>query len=193
MKVAQLLLMGGKNSRMGRPKALLTWRGKTFFERITEEMRICGPVYISVDKKEHVPACSFPVIEDRYEAIGPMGGLASALEVISEDALFVCACDMPKVTAELIRKLTVYLDEDTDAVIVRKENGRLYMTGAVYSKKLLPGLKEQIRKKNYRMRSVLERARVKFLDFEELGLRPDSLDNINTPEDYENLIRDEII
>lgn len=193
MKVAQLLLMGGKNSRMGRPKALLTWRGKTFFERITEEMSACGPVYISVDKKEHVPECAFPIIEDRYEAIGPMGGLASALEVISEEAVFVCACDMPKVTAELIRRLSACLDEDTEVVIVRKEDGRRYMTGAVYAKSLLPRLKEQIRKKDYRMQSLLNSGRVKFLDFEELGIAPDTLDNINTPEDYQNLIQDEII
>lgn len=193
MKVAQLLLMGGKNSRMGRPKALLTWRGKTFFERITEEMSACGPVYISVDKKEHVPECEFPIIEDRYEAIGPIGGLASALEVISEEAVFVCACDMPKVTAELIRKLSARLDEDTEAVIVRKEDGRRYMTGAVYAKSLLPRLKEQIEEKNYRMQSLLDSGRVKFLDFEELGVCPDTLDNINTPEDYQNLIQDEII
>lgn len=190
MKVAQLLLMGGKNSRMGRPKALLTWKGKTFFERITEEMSACGPVYISVDKKEHVPECSFPVIEDLYEALGPMGGLASAWETISEDAVFVCACDMPKVRSGLIRKLCTCLDEDTDAVIVKKDDGRWFMTGAVYSRRIFPRLKEQIEKKDYRMRSLVDPERTRFLTFEELGEPFDSLDNINTPEDYETLIRD---
>lgn len=193
MKVAQLLLMGGKSRRMGRPKALLNWRGKTFFEQITEEMSACGPVYISVDKKEHVPDCKYPVIEDRYEAIGPMGGLASALEVIEEEAVFVCACDMPRVTARLICKLCSYLDEDTDAVIVKKEDGRWFMTGAVYSRKVLSGLKEQIQKQDYQMRKLPDMVRTKFLTFEDLGEPSDSLDNINTPEDYEKLIQSEKI
>jgi molybdopterin-guanine dinucleotide biosynthesis protein A len=187
METAQLLLMGGKNSRMGRPKALLSWQGITFFERITGELAQCGPVYISVDKKEHVPECPYPVIEDRYEAIGPMGGLASALEEIREEAVFVCACDMPKVTASFIRKLCARLDEDTDAVIVQKEDGRWFMTGAVYSRRVLPQLKKQIQEKNYRMRSFLDPKRVKLLSFEELGEASDILDNINTPEDYEKL------
>ena len=187
-KVAQLLLMGGKNSRMGRPKALLSYRGKTFFEQITGEMAQCGPVYVSVDRAEHVPPCPYPIIEDRYEAIGPMGGLASAMEEIREDAVFVCACDMPKVTAELIRKLCSYMDEDTDAVIVQKDDGRWFMTGAVYSMRIRPRLQQLIAEGTYKMRRIVDPARVRLLTFSELGEDPTILDNINTPEEYEALV-----
>ncbi len=188
MKIAQLLLMGGKNSRMGRPKALLEYKGKTFFEHITGEMAKCGPVYVSVDKAEHVPPCDFPIIEDKYEAIGPMGGLASAFEAIAEDAVFVCACDMPKVSAALIEKLCGHLTDSVDAVIVVKDDGRWFMTGAVYSKRVWPQLKNQVAEGNYRMRTIVDPKRVKFLTFEALGEAPDVLDNINTPEDYQALL-----
>lgn len=190
MQVAQLLLMGGKNSRMGRPKALLEYKGKTFFEHITSEMRQCGPVYVSVDKAEHVPPCAFPIIEDKYEAIGPMGGLASAFGEIKEEAVFVCACDMPKVSARLIKKLCDYLTDEVDAVIVVKDDGRWFMTGAVYSKRVWPQLKQQVAEGNYRMRTIVDPARVKFLTFEELGEEPDVLGNINTPEDYRALLEE---
>ena len=188
MKVAQLLLMGGKNSRMGRPKALLEYKGKTFFEHITGEMSKCGPVYVSVDKAEHVPPCSYPIIEDLYEAIGPMGGLASAFEQITEEAVFVCACDMPKVSASLIRKLCGYLTDEVDAVIVQKDDGRWFMTGAVYSKRIWPRLKHQVTTGNYKMRTIVDPNRVKLLTFEELGEAPDVLGNINTPEEYQALL-----
>ena len=60
--IAMLLLMGGKSSRMGTSKAVLTYEGIPFWRRIATEMEECGPLYLSVAR---IP-CEGEVPEEVY-------------------------------------------------------------------------------------------------------------------------------
>ena len=186
-QVAMVLLMGGKSRRMGTPKALLTLEGKTFFERITQELAACGPVYISVDKKEHVPSCPYPIIEDEIQEIGPVGGLLSVFHRISEKTIFLCDCDMPYMNREYIRALLSAYSGKTDGVLVRKSDGKLHMTGAVYSAAILPRLEKMQKEGCYRIRELAAQGSFQMIEEEVLGELAKALQNVNTPQEYEKV------
>ena len=186
-EIAMLLLMGGKSSRMGQNKAMLTYKGKTFWEKIIEEMQCCGKVYLSVDCKAHAPCETYPIIEDQYASIGPLGGIYTALLEISEEYVFVCACDTPQIDRKLIEKLCVYVTEQWDGVMIEDEKGRCYATAGIYSKKMLRTMEQMIRSKNYRLQSLIRQSKICYIRLEDLGLGEEVLFNVNTPEEYKQI------
>lgn len=207
--MAMLLLMGGKSSRMGTSKAVLTYEGIPFWKRIATEMEACGPLYLSVARvpregeihEEVSPwgACVWDqlkahrLVEDVVEAVGPMGGILSAMEQITEDAFFVCACDMPFMNRDYIRLLSdtwrqISTEEQWDALMVRNADGRIYTTTGIYSKRLAEQFHQRIADGNYRMMALLRENRVYYLEEESLGEARRALENVNTMEEYKRLV-----
>ena len=206
--IAMLLLMGGKSSRMGTSKAVLTYEGVPFWRKIGTEMAACGPLYLSVariPRSDEDPSEVSPwgaevwtqlqehrLIEDVVEAVGPMGGILSAMEQITEDSFFVCACDMPFMSRRYIQTLLavwrqINESEEWDALMVLGADGRIYTTTGIYHKRLLPQFRQRIADGNYRMMALLRENRVYYLDEESLGEARKALENVNTMEDYKKL------
>jgi len=207
--IAMLLLMGGKSSRMGTSKAVLTYEGIPFWKRIATEMEACGPLYLSVariPREGESPEKVSPwddfvwqqlhehrLVEDVVEAVGPMGGILSAMEQIQEDAFFVCACDMPFMNREYIRLLSdtwhqITAEGEWDALMVRNADGRIYTTTGIYSKRLAEQFRQRIADGNYRMMALLRENRVYYLEEESLGEARKALENVNTMEEYKRLV-----
>ena len=197
-RVGMLLLMGGKSTRMGTAKAQLLYEGEPFWKRIAGQMAACGPLYLSVAKnseytaKENLFVPCRGVIPDEIEAVGPMGGIYSAMRGLEEDAFFVCACDMPLMSRGYIEALLAFWRERSekevwDGLMVRNRQGRIYTTAGIYHRRMLPVLEEKIRQGNYRMMAFLRECRVGYLEEESLGEQSRALTNINTVEDYEKL------
>jgi len=97
-----VVLAGGRSSRMGRDKALLSWRGKPLVEHQLETLRVSG-----VDR-----ACvsgDYPAyhdVADDFPGAGPLAGLASVARRIQRDAtLLVVPVDMPLLSPWLLRRL----------------------------------------------------------------------------------------
>lgn len=198
-KVGMLLLMGGKSTRMGTSKAELLYEGEPFWKRIAGQMAACGPLYLSVAKdgadaaKEQGCVSCCGVVSDEVEAVGPMGGIYSAMRRLEEDAFFVCACDMPLMSRAFIEALLACWRERSekegwDGLMVRNRQGRIYTTAGIYHRKMLPLLEEKIRRGSYRMMAFLKECRIGYLEEESLGEISMALVNVNTAGDYEKLI-----
>ena len=198
MKIGGLILMGGKNSRMGGyTKGLLRIQNMTFLEKIVAVFDRFPNVYLSInskftkDSKNKYEKMNLILVEDIYEGIGPLDGIYSAFKKCEEDYLMVTACDMPLITKEYVDKLCSYLNEDVDVVVCYDENDRLYPLGAVYSKRVLPIAEDMIQNKHNKLRELIDRSRSIKLSIEKLGFDSKILSNINTPLDYSDLLLDD--
>lgn len=190
MDIAALILAGGKSSRMnGKNKAFLVYDENTFMQTIIN--RFCGfnKIYISVDDLDKYHMLKYSLIEDEYKEIGPIGGIYSSLKVINEEYVFVTSCDMPKITTEYIECLCKRIQENTEAIVVRDHEGRIYPLGAIYSKKTLPKIRMMIEKKNYKLMNLLEEINTTVIELNEIGFNKDILLNINNENDYKILIK----
>lgn len=86
------ILAGGLSTRMGRSKARLRLNGRTMLSIIRATAGKLGfPVRII--RRDSVPRC------------GPLGGVITALKTTRADAVLFLACDMPFVSAPLLRKV----------------------------------------------------------------------------------------
>ena len=119
---ALVILAGGKSSRMGTDKTFLEYNGKTFLQMLLDEAnKHFGRVIIAGGNKEHalkiyeyikasgMRASSQPeILEDKYDSIGPMGGIMSVFEQTKLREFAVTAVDCPNASMEVLAHL---LDE----------------------------------------------------------------------------------
>lgn len=107
-KIAGLVLAGGRSRRMGSDKASLRRGGKTQLERavglLAEQL---DEVFVSTrrDQADDPVRRDFAQIVDRYDNLGPLAGILSAMHARPDLAWLVLACDLPNVDAETIRFL----------------------------------------------------------------------------------------
>lgn len=106
-KMNGLVLMGGKSTRMGRDKSALDYRGKPQSEYVYELLRgFCEEVYFSCRSEQSFDSeYANQRIEDRFNNLGPMGGILSALMAKPKRAWLVVACDLPFVDKETLQFL----------------------------------------------------------------------------------------
>lgn len=148
MDICALILAGGKSSRMkGNNKAFLSFNNKSFIENIIYALEDVKDIYISVDDKNKYKDLNYPLIEDEYKDIGPMGGMYSAFKKIHSEFVIVVACDMPKINKEFIEFLKENVREDDSCIVLKDSNNKLYPLGAVYNRNILFVIEEMIEKK----------------------------------------------
>ena len=116
--VGVIILAAGASSRMGQPKQILRFEGKTLLARVIEAALEagCGPVVVvtGANAEQITPTvAAFPV----QIAFNPnwQQGMNTSLRVGLEraedfdknlDAVLIATCDQPFVSADLFRKLT---------------------------------------------------------------------------------------
>jgi molybdenum cofactor guanylyltransferase len=183
--VSGIILAGGKSSRYGSNKALVEVDGARLIERA---VRVMTAVFRQVILVTNAPAdyafLKLPMVEDLIKGLGPIGGIYTGLETISENAGFVVACDMPFLQEGLIRHM-VKVREDFDTVVPRM-GWMIEPLHALYSKKCLPVIKAAIAAREYQTVKCFHKLRVKYLEREELlAFDPKlmSFFNINEPKD----------
>ncbi len=109
------IFVGGASSRMnGVPKGLLRAPdGETIVAHVARAMREAGLEPVLVGKRAEYAAIDVPAIADAADA-GPLGGLVALLDAARGENVVAVACDMPFVSAALVRKLA----EAPDAPVV---------------------------------------------------------------------------
>ena len=125
-----------------------------------------------------------PMFEDLIKGLGPIGGIYTGLEAISDDAGFFVACDMPFLNAPLVRHI-VEIKDDFDAVVPRMD-WKLEALHALYAKRCLPVIKTLIDSKQYQTIKFFSKVRIRYVDEDEIKTFDPQLKtfhNINRPQE----------
>ncbi len=95
-----LVLAGGKSRRMGSDKALLVQDGETQLSRAVSLLAAhVDRVFVSTraDQAGDAERSKFEQIVDRYEDMGPIAGILSAMDSNKEVSWLILACDLPNI------------------------------------------------------------------------------------------------
>src|SRR5215470_3369376 len=101
MNLTGFVLAGGKSTRMGRDKALLDWHGQTLLNHMVELLRTAADPVLVVGRNP---------LPDRLPGLGPLSGIATALEFSSTDANLIIAVDLPHLTKDFLKYLRSRLE-----------------------------------------------------------------------------------
>ena len=157
MGISVAIMTGGRSRRMGSDKALLKCEdSRTYLERICDEMSVFSHKYLSVNEYEDYASINEYIrVVDENDDIGPLGGLCALLSKIETEAVLILAVDMPKYTiAEATEICSRYRGED---ILIANDGTRLQPLAAIYNKRILPIVKEQIARKEYGMMKLYEK------------------------------------
>jgi len=177
---AAIVLAGGSSRRMQQDKALLQIGDRPLIQHVCDQLRDhFDEVLVSANDPEKYAFLGVPVIPDRVPGLGPLMGIASALEASRHDLNLVVACDIPELDLSLAHRL---LDraEDSDAVVPRLNNGRLEPLFAVYRKRAAGRMHGLLAAGERRIRGLFDVCPTRFIDLP----RGRIIKNLNTMEAY---------
>lgn len=191
--ISGILLAAGESRRMGSPKALLRYQGKTFIERICHAFLSAGVDELVVvlgaqaeKLRQAIPAHSRlrTVVNPRYFQ-GQLSSLMTGIGALSpeSEAAIVNLVDHPLIAAKTIRALIASFRAEPLPILIAAYSGKRghpvlfsrQVYGEILAAPLDQGAKVVVRK---------DPSRVRELQLDDPGILAD----IDTPEDYQRYI-----
>ena len=183
-----LVLAGGESRRMGSDKALLVRDGQSQLAYIAALLdQVTDRVFVSTrgDQQDDSERSQFAQIVDRYEDIGPIAGILSALEEYPKADWLVVACDLPNIDEPTLQHLVANRAREKPFTAYRSSYDDLpEPLCALYQSGSDRILRQFIDDGIVCPRKVLIRSDTELLE----QLDPKSLDNINTPDDLQRSV-----
>jgi len=181
-----LVLAGGKSRRMGQDKALLDHSGKSQLAYSVDTLGRCvDRVFVSTraDQAEEPERGRYAQIVDRYDKLGPVAGILSALREYPDVDWLVLACDLPNVDEATIRHLL----QESDAgqpftAYASSYDGLPEPLCAIYRAGCADIIQGYVDDGLNCPRKILIRSKAQLLTQPD----PRALDNVNTPDELQN-------
>ena len=175
------VLAGGLSTRMGSDKASLALDGgQSLVDRVCERLAIVSDDVFVVSKQPREVRAR--LVLDEIEDQTPLAGIITALKAAKHPYVFVCGCDMPFISYELVMKL-MDRAEDYD-VAVPTFDDRIQSLHGVWATSCLPKLEAQWTAGDRGVFQAMQRLDAYIVNAHDAGV---SFTNINTPEDLDLL------
>lgn len=185
-------MAGGRNVRYGGLKAFAKVKGEPIVDRVVRALDlVCDDVVVIANDQAAYAALGLPIRSDETPNAGALGGLLTALRWSHErkcDGIVAVACDMPFVSARLLRRLIETAISAERDVVVPESGGRrgIEPLCAFYRNSCIPAIEHAIEREDYRMIAFHNDVHVGRLSLEiveEYGQPTTLFMNVNTPED----------
>ena len=145
--LSAVILSGGKSSRMGRPKALLPFDDKPLIAHLVQRLsQRFADIVVVAAPDQTLPSLPVTLVHDAVAYQGPVGGICYGLQAVRGTAAFVTSCDVPFLQLPFIDYLVSQLDHNDRNydVVVPVWQDRLQPLHAVYRRRVIPHLQEQL-------------------------------------------------
>ncbi|MDZ8029043.1 MAG: molybdenum cofactor guanylyltransferase [Nostoc sp. SerVER01] len=190
-ELTAIVLAGGKSSRMGQDKALISIQGMPLLQRVCGIAKGCADtVYVVTSWPERyqdllLSGCQFireiPLPSASLQTHGPLVGFAQGLAQVQTEWVLLLACDLPRLRVEVLQEWATILDTVGDnaiAALAHHPKGWEPLCG-FYRRRCLPQLLDFINQGGRSFQEWLQQYPVEVLPLPE----PEMLFNCNTPED----------
>jgi molybdopterin-guanine dinucleotide biosynthesis protein A len=185
-----IVLCGGKSTRMGFPKALLTFGGETMLQRVVRLLgTVVSPIVVVAATEQSLPELpiSAMITRDEQEARGPLEALRAGLKALpmAVDVAYVTSCDVPLLVPGFVQHMIELLGDHDIAVV--DVDGFPHPLSAVYRRTTLPHVEALLAANRLRPAFLFQAVRTRFVrPAEVVSVDPQllTLRNLNNREDY---------
>jgi molybdenum cofactor guanylyltransferase len=188
MKIAGIILAGGKSSRYGKPKMFETYKDKHFYEYSVDALKENSLSTIVISTNDHlIPYFKQDdvdfIVEKETEAYrGPLFAMYNALSKISDaEWFFVLSCDTPFITSTFVNMMIDLTKNNQYDAIVPIQSDTIHPLLALYHRRTLMKMKQLLAKDKRKMRLLLDEIHVLTVPF---SSKDPTFTNINSQDDW---------
>jgi molybdenum cofactor guanylyltransferase len=182
--ITGIVLAGGKSSRMGSDKGLLTINDKTFVEHVIVAMKPLVDKIIIVSNNKDYDQFGYRRVDDSIKDSGPLAALYSGLKHSETEFNLVLSCDIPMIKTEILKKL-VDADLENHEVVQIESNTKTMPLIAMYKKQCMHKCLELLQQGERRLRVAVNELKTKTIiidaEFDQF------VKNVNTKEDLKTI------
>lgn len=180
MRAAGFVLVGGHSSRMGRDKARLSLNSHLLVEDVAKKVaKVAGNVALIGDPARYSDL-PFECIPDLHAGLGPLAGVEAALARARADLNLILACDMPGLRCEWLDRLVTTAEQSSALCCAAQDiGGALHPLCAVYRRDCLPLVERALAARRLKLLDLLSTLNATAVKM------PVSLENVNTPQDWQ--------
>jgi molybdenum cofactor cytidylyltransferase len=185
--VAGIILAGGASSRMGRPKALLDYRGETFLARLERIIgNHCSPLIVVVGHERDLPVSRGRTVINPAPEQGMLSSLQcglKALDPIPEGVLFL-PVDFPGIEESTVAQVLALFERLPDAAAAMPRQGGKRGHPVLISRRLAELMLALPPEGEARNVIRAHNAEIVYAEVEDAAIHRD----IDTPADYQALL-----
>jgi molybdenum cofactor guanylyltransferase len=186
-EVTGFVLAGGKSSRMGANKALLSLNGATLLERTAAMLeQICQRVMIVGPRALY--GTFGECVEDVYPGCGPLAGIHVALLNSPTRHSLITAVDTPFISKRFLHYLVERALASSAIVTAPRIAGKVQPLCSVFARDFLPLAEEALKSGRYKVEPIFPPQHTLIISEGDLAgfeIEADMFENLNTPEDLE--------
>jgi molybdenum cofactor cytidylyltransferase len=193
-QIAAIILAAGASTRMGTPKQLLPWRGRSLLRSITETAIAanCYPIIVvlgaySMQIQPEVHDLPVQVVDNPAWQIGMGSSISSGIQALLRqdiviDATILLLCDQPFVSVHTIQQMrSIY--ETTHQPIVASTYNKTIGVPALFHTKFFPELADLHQSEGAKVVIQRHLSSVAKFDFPQGAL------DIDSPQEYQFLLK----
>jgi molybdopterin-guanine dinucleotide biosynthesis protein A len=184
-----VILAGGKSTRMGFDKQLLTVNEQLLCKLTVEKLRRVFPdILIVTNKPELYGTMPVRVCSDIFPNMGPVGGIHAALANARSEYIYLMACDMPVFCPEYVQYMMAQIEKNRPDICVTRVNDWIEPFNGFYRTGLLPAFEAHLRANRTSLFYLLQ-------TFDKMEISEETarsfdaelamFSNLNTPKDFE--------
>ncbi|CCO23568.1 molybdenum cofactor guanylyltransferase [Maridesulfovibrio hydrothermalis] len=182
------ILAGGEGRRMGKKdKSCLEISGEKLIKRIISRLSgLFTEIFVITRTPENHQDLNVRLAGDVFDERSSLTGIHAALYHATTDHVFITACDSPFLNKNLIEDFISMLSPEDDVLIPIHPNGMYEPLCAVYSKRCLPLIEENLKNKIFQIIRFFPQVKVSTVDTSLLKQKDKNLEtfiNVNTPEE----------
>lgn len=188
-QITGIILCGGMSSRMGKDKALLTLENHNLLEiAILTLESLCGNILVSSNSIYPIKKqCRF--VKDKFENIGPISGVYSALSESETEHNIIISIDTPFLSSNTISY--ILQNVENYEIVLPQVNGFVQSLTGYFNRSVVSFIGEEIKKNHFKPIQMFNECKCKILTFDHsLDFYKDYMFmNINSLENYKEAIR----
>jgi molybdopterin-guanine dinucleotide biosynthesis protein A len=151
------VLAGGRSTRMGRDKALLTYAARPLIAHAVDLLKHAGLEPRIVGSRPDLASFG-PVLEDLHSGCGPLGGMEAALAASESEWNIFVPVDLPLLPPAFLRYLMERAAITGASATIPTLGGRPEPLCAVYHRDLLSGITRALESGEYKVKRAIESA-----------------------------------
>lgn len=188
-----VILAGGKSTRMGFDKQLLTINDKLIYQGVFESLSgIFSDILVVTNTPNLYQSSRIRTCSDEFLNMGPLAGIHIGLKTAQSGYVYLLACDMPVINPDYIAFMKERICESGARICVSRKNGRIEPFNAFYSTELLEDIENRLKAGNSSLFDFISSSDPYIVSEEEAASFDSDLDmytNLNTQGEYSNYLK----